>query len=238
MKARQFLRKVSMGRKHSIIEFNHSLLSKMALFSRKSQHFCKAILVKLNNTGTSMSFSTLLTFAFIVTFYSFMNVDADRERPLNGDSAFASLRSYKTDVGRVQSKLWQASQHRCLPDQVAKDPQSTIDYQIVCVWPAGDIRPTRFIFGVINPKHINNGDLVQLAKHLKNQFSKYPAVRIFLWDNKEDARYYGEGTLDDTTGFENNLRVTYVLNQIISREYIEFTPDKAQPKNKVKIELR
>jgi hypothetical protein len=94
------------------------------------------------------------------------------------------------------------------------------------------------VFGVINPKHINRDDLSKLAKHLKFQFSKYPGVNILLYDNIEDARLYGEGRLDDYSGALKNLRVTYVLDQATSREYIEFIPDKTKPENKEKIEIK
>ena len=185
---------------------------------------------------TSISFSVFLMLAHITinTFYS----STDRVQILNGDSESIPIAIYQEEKGTTQTKPTQSLQSRCAPGQEAKDPKSTIDYQITCVWPPGDIKPTRLVFGVINPKHINRDDLSKLAKHLEFQFSKYPGVNILLYDNIEDARFYGEGILDDFSGALKNLRVTYVLDQATPREYIEFIPDKTKPENKVKIDIK
>ncbi len=140
------------------------------------------------------------------------------------------------ETGQFKSTL--ETKPKCLPDIPPKDPRSKIDYQIVCVWPPGHITGVRLIFGVINPKHLNREDMLSLAGQLKRHFPRYANMRVLLWDNDDDAQYYGKAKLDDFSGAQKNLRATYVLNREEHREHIEFTPDKSQPKEKVKIDLK
>ena len=126
-------------------------------------------------------------------------------------------------------------QSRCIPEAPQKYPKSKIDYQIVCVWPPGNLTGVHFIFGYINPIHVNRNDLLDVVGQLKKLFPQYHNMHVSFWDNKEDAEYYGGTRIDDFSGFEMNIMVSYRLIRKDHREYLEFTSDKSKPKVKINL---
>lgn len=126
-------------------------------------------------------------------------------------------------------------QSRCITEASQQYPKSKIDYQIVCVWPPGNLTGVHFIFGYINPIHVNRNDLLDVVEQLKKLFPRYHNMHVSFWDNKEDAEYYGKTMIDDFSGFEMNLRVSYRLIRKEHREYLVFKPDKSKPKVKINL---
>ncbi|MBL8171261.1 MAG: hypothetical protein JNJ50_24085 [Acidobacteria bacterium] len=122
----------------------------------------------------------------------------------------------------------------CIEDKSKRELLS-VDYRIICIWPAGDIKPARMIFGYISPKNLNRDDILKLANELNRRFSKYRVVKVIFWDNEKDANYFGKGRLDDYSGFGKSLRLTYVKDQKQGEEFVEYILDPNKPEDKVKI---
>lgn len=113
--------------------------------------------------------------------------------------------------------------------------QHTLDYRIWKIWPATKNGLT-VVFASVNPKHLNREEMAKLAKQLNKDLEHRSKLRVFLWDDDEQARLYAEGFgLDYMKGFEDKLRAIYILDRTKCEEYIEFSPDANKPKEKVKI---
>lgn len=137
----------------------------------------------------------------------------------------------------VSAQTRETNQKRCSSTEIPKQPPSAFDYRITCIWPAGEKTGTRLIYGFIHARELNETDLKSLGRQLNRHLSSFSSVHVSLWDNEEKAKYFGSARLDDFSGFEKNLRVTYVSNREEHRSFIEYYPEKNATRSKVRIDL-
>jgi hypothetical protein len=109
-------------------------------------------------------------------------------------------------------------------------------FYVVIIQPKIDKNHTRLVFGYTTAVKFEEKDLIRLGKRLRNQFANDSKVSAFFFNNKDDATLYGKKLIDYPT--KENLRVTYLKDKNGKEEYIEYSPDAANPAKTIKLKLK
>jgi hypothetical protein len=76
----------------------------------------------------------------------------------------------------------------------------------------------------VEPRRVNETDLILIAKHIKERFCKESSLVVMIFDDKKTAKYGFDASFKES---RDALRGEYVLNRATGKEYIYFvnTPD-------------